>query len=229
MQEDGLAVVIGASGGIGSAFVRQIDAVRFDKTIGLSRRSDPPLDILDEQTVRRAAAQIATIGAPRLIIVATGLLHGDGVEPEKALSRIDPAAMATSYAVNAIGPALVMKHFLPLMPRHGTAVFAVLSARVGSISDNNLGGWYSYRAAKAALNQLVRTAAIELRRTHPEAACIAIHPGTVKTGLSQKFAKTGLQVQEPDDAARDMLDTFARLEARDSGTFVDRHGQPIAW
>ena len=104
-----------------------------------------------------------------------------------------------------------------------------MSARVGSICDNRLGGWYAYRASKAALNQIVRTAAVELRRTHPRAVCVAFHPGTVATGLSRKFAKTGLQVQQPPEAARALLDSIDRLAPEQSGGFLDRFGAPIPW
>ena len=137
--------------------------------------------------------------------------------------------MAQSFAVNAIGPALILRHFLPLLPRDRRAVVAVLSAKVGSIGDNRLGGWYSYRAAKAALNQIIRTAAVEVRRTHPQAVCAAFHPGTVATGLSRPFAKTGLAVQSPPEAARALLDSIDRLGPHHSGGFFDRFGEPLPW
>ncbi|MTE01296.1 SDR family NAD(P)-dependent oxidoreductase [Paracoccus sp. YIM 132242] len=224
---DDVAVVVGASGGIGAALVAEVQARGgFRAVIGLSR---PDLDLTDPAGVALAARRVADIGTPALVIVATGLLHGPGVEPEKTLRALDPEAMARAFAVNAIGPALVMKHFLPLMPRDRRAVFAVLSAKVGSIGDNRLGGWYSYRASKAALNQIVRTAAVELRRTHPRAICVAFHPGTVATGLSGKFAKTGLQVQQPPEAASALLDSIDRLAPGHSGSFLDRLGHPIPW
>ena len=140
---------------------------------------------------------------------------------------IAPETMARLFAINAIGPVLLMKHFLPLLPRHGRALFATISAKVGSIGDNWLGGWYSYRASKAALNQLVRTAAIELLRTHPQAVCAAVHPGTVATPLSSPFAKNRLDVLSPADAAQDLLAGFARLSPQESGGFFDRHGVPL--
>ena len=127
------------------------------------------------------------------------------------------------------GPALLMKHFLPLLPRAGRCVFATLSARVGSIGDNRLGGWYSYRSSKAALNQIVRTAAIELRRTRPDALCVAMHPGTVATPLSARFAKPGLEVQSPDTAAMRILTVLNMLTPQSSGDFFDQRGQPIIW
>ncbi|UOK70668.1 SDR family NAD(P)-dependent oxidoreductase [Ancylobacter polymorphus] len=222
------AVVIGASGGIGSALVQALrEQVAFDAVIGLSRRSSPALDLCEEASIAQAAAQVAALGAPTLIIDATGLLSDATLQPEKALKALDPAAMARAFAINAIGPALLMKHFLPLLPRDAPAVFATLSAKVGSIGDNRLGGWYSYRASKAALNQLVRTAAIELARTHRQAVCVALHPGTVETPLSRPFAKVGLQPLTPETAAREMLAGLARLGPADSGGFFDRHGAPL--
>ena len=137
----------------------------------------------------------------RLVIDTTGFLHMDGFAPEKSWRDLDVVHMARACAVNAIGPALLMKQFLPLLPRQGRSVFATLSARVGSIGDNRLGGWYSYRASKAALNQLVRNAAIELGRRQPAALCVALHPGTVATRLSAPFVKAGLEVQTTEQAA----------------------------
>jgi NAD(P)-dependent dehydrogenase (short-subunit alcohol dehydrogenase family) len=137
--------------------------------------------------------------------------------------------MARAFQINAIGPALLMKHFLPLLPREGKSVFATLSARVGSIADNQLGGWYSYRASKAALNQFVRTAAVELRRNNPAAICVALHPGTVDTSFTQRFAKTGLEVQTPEISAAKLLAVIDVLDASRNGTFVDQHGYTIEW
>ena len=122
-----------------------------------------------------------------------------------------------------------MKHFLPRLPRSGKAVFATLSARVGSIEDNQLGGWYGYRASKAALNQLVRTAAIELRRRAPEAVCVALHPGTVSTPLSAPFAKQGLALHTPTQAANNLLTVVEQLALTDNGGFFDWRGQPVSW
>jgi hypothetical protein len=137
--------------------------------------------------------------------------------------------MARAFALNAIGPALIMKHMLPLLPRTGKAVFATLSARVASIGDNRLGGWYSYRASKAALNQLVRTAAVELARRSPNTICIALHPGTVETGLSTPFQKGGLEVQSPETAALRMLKVIDGLGPDQSGAFLDHLGLAIPW
>ncbi len=223
------AVVIGATGGIGHALVDSLASdSRYDRLVGFSRSTPPSLDLTDEQSIAAAAASL--VGAEiRLVIDATGILSGDGVEAEKSLAAIDPAQMARAFAINAIGPALLMKHFLPLLPRTGRSVFATLSAKVGSIGDNRLGGWYSYRASKAALNQLVRTASIELRRRSPEAICVALHPGTVDTGLSRPFARAGPDVHTPDAAARNLLAVIENLKSGDSGSFFDWRGEPLPW
>ena len=201
----------------------------YDAVIGLSRSSTPPLELTSEASIAAAAAFIAGKGTPRLIIDATGVQQSETIKAEKSWRELDAAQMAQSFAINAIGPALVMKHFLPLLPRDGSSVFATLSARVGSIGDNRLGGWYSYRASKAALNQLVRTAAIELNRRSPNAICVALHPGTVNTGLSASFAKTGLDVQTSERAAERLLEVIRGLKPTDSGGFFDYKGETIVW
>lgn len=227
----GIAIVIGAAGGIGSALVSRLSAQRrFSGVLGLGRGSSPPLDLTDEASIVAAARHVAALRADlRLMIDASGILHGDGLSPEKTWRELDAAQMGRAFAVNAIGPALLMKHFLPLLPRQGRSVFATLSARVGSIGDNRLGGWYSYRASKAALNQFVRTAAIELGRRQPAALCVALHPGTVATSLSSPFTKAGLDVQTPDQAAGRLLDVIDRLPPGSSGGFFDHRGAPVPW
>ena len=229
--DGGTAVVIGATGGIGGAFVAALERdERFARVVGLGRRTDPPLDLTDEGSIVRVAASLAEIGPPpRLVIDATGFLHGDGDGPEKSLRDLDARRLARAFALNAIGPALLMKHLLPLLPRDGKSVFATLSARVGSIGANRLGGWYGYRASKAALNQLVRTAAIELARKHREAICVALHPGTVATSLSAPFAKDGTSVRSPAEAAQALLSVLDGLTAADTGGFLDHAGRPIPW
>ncbi len=228
--QPGAALVIGASGGIGAALVAALREEGRHPVIGLSRGSDPPIDLLREESIAAAAAWIAGQGLDlSLVVVATGFLHDDRFTPERSWRHLDPEHMAQAFAVNAIGPALVLKHVLPQLRRDRRAVFAALSARVGSITDNRLGGWWSYRASKAALNQIIRTAAIELRRVNPHAICVAIHPGTVESGLSTPFAKAGLEVQPPAIAARRILDVLAGLTAEQSGHFHDHLGQPVAW
>ena len=231
----GLALVIGATGGIGAALMAELERdATLSQVCALSRGSPPALDLLDEASIELAAKHVSglmvTSGlALRLVIDATGTLSGKGYAPEKSWRQLGPAQMAHAFAINAIGPALLMKHFLPLLPRQGKAVFATLSAKVGSIGDNRLGGWYSYRASKAALNQLVHTAAIELRRSQPEATCVALHPGTVATGLSAPFAKTGLDVQLPAVSASRMLAVLDGLNSADSGGFFNYDGSALPW
>jgi NAD(P)-dependent dehydrogenase (short-subunit alcohol dehydrogenase family) len=227
----GIAVVIGASGGIGSAIVRALRHSReYEEVLGFGRATDPKLDLLDENSIRDCAELVAAKSSDlRLVFDATGALALTDSRPEKSWRELDPDALGRSFAVNAIGPALLMKHFLPLLPKTGRSVFATLSARVGSIGDNRLGGWYAYRASKAALNQLVRTAAVELARKKPEAVCVALHPGTVRTPLTDGFAKTGLEVQEPDLSAQRLLGVLRGFSSRESGGFFDHLGKPVAW
>ena len=230
-----LALVIGASGAIGAALLAELQqSGGFAQVLGLSRRSTPALDITDESAVQTAAAHVAGLQrdqglAIKLVIDATGMLHSPTHQPEKSWTQIDPQQMAHAFAINTIGPALLLKHFLPLLPRQGRSVFASLSAKVGSIGDNRLGGWYSYRASKAALNQLVRTAAIELQRRAPGAICVALHPGTVDSALSRPFAKTGLQVRSPQEAAQCLLAVVVGLRAADNGKFFSYDGDELPW
>lgn len=225
-----IAAVIGAGGGIGAALLAGLEAGgAYGQVIGLGRNSTPPLDLLSEPSIAAAAAHVAGAGELRLVLDATGFLHGAGFSPERGLRALDPAHMAHSYAINAIGPALLMKHFCPLLPRQGRAVFATLSARVGSIGDNRLGGWHSYRAAKAALNQVLRTASVEMHRSHPDAILVALHPGTVATPLSAPFSKSGLSVRPAEEAARDILAVVAGLQAAETGGFFDQAGAAIPW
>jgi NAD(P)-dependent dehydrogenase (short-subunit alcohol dehydrogenase family) len=231
-QGDSSAVVIGASGGIGGALEAALLEEGVFKTVhGLarSRSGTQHLDLLDEASIAAAAAHVAKGPTPALVIVATGLLHADGNGPERVLRDLDPDWLARVHAVNAIGPALVAKHFLPLMPREGRSVFASLSARVGSISDNRLGGWYGYRASKAALNMLVRNLAIEDRRRNPRGIVVALHPGTVDTQLSRPF-QANVQpgrLFTADRAASQLLDVIDDLKVPDSGKLFDFEGKEI--
>jgi hypothetical protein len=227
---DDVAVVFGAGGGIGGALVAALAGdPRFAAVIGLGRGSAPRFDLLDEASIAEAVRAVAARGAIRLAIDATGFLHDEAQMPEKSLRELDAGRLARSFALNAIGPALLMKHLLPALPCEGRAVFATLSARVGSIGDNRLGGWYGYRASKAALNQFVRTAAVELARRSPAAICVALHPGTVATGLSAPFAAAGLDVQAPEVAAARLLAVIDRLTPAESGGFFDHRGEAVPW
>ncbi|MDZ7282241.1 SDR family NAD(P)-dependent oxidoreductase [Sphingomonas sanguinis] len=230
MSEWKQAVVIGASGGIGQAMADALEeeGVRVTR-LARSMPGDGHIDIEDEVSIAAAAERIAKGSAPDLVIVATGLLHDGERGPEKALDQLSPEWLARNFAVNAIGPALVAKHLLPLMPRTGKTLFAVLSARVGSISDNRMGGWYGYRASKAALNQFVRTLAIEHKRRNDRSIIVALHPGTVDTALSRPFQGNvrpgGLFA--PDRAAVQLLDVIDGLKAPDSGKLFDWEGREV--
>jgi NAD(P)-dependent dehydrogenase (short-subunit alcohol dehydrogenase family) len=218
------ALIIGASGGIGSAVASALQA-RGVTVTGLSR-STTGLDITDESSVQVALAGLDP--GFDLVFVATGRLLGAGAPPEKTIRTLDAAAMADQFAVNCIGPALVMKHAIRLMPRDRRSVFAALSARVGSIGDNRLGGWYSYRAAKAALNQILHTGAIELARTHPKALCVALHPGTVATDFTANYAGRHPTVA-PSEAAQNLLAVLDGLAPEQSGHFYDWAGKSVPW
>jgi NAD(P)-dependent dehydrogenase (short-subunit alcohol dehydrogenase family) len=227
----GHAAVVGAHGGLGCALTAALhDCGAFAAVTGFTRNGAPACDITREDSVVAAAALLAEAAPPlRLVIVASGFLHDETRQPEKSLRDLDPGRLAHSFAVNAIGPALGMKHLLPLLPRAGKTVFAALSARVGSIGDNRLGGWYAYRASKAALNQLLHTAAIEMQRQRPACIVVALHPGTVATPLSAPFAKRGLEVQTPQSAAAALLKVIDALTPGDSGGFFDHRGERVPW
>lgn len=226
----GAAAVFGANGGIGQALVDRIRRSNaFVQVLTYSRDSNPAIDLEDEASLTRASKHASDVADIRLAIDATGFLHDALQQPEKRLRDIEPSKLARSFALNSIGPALIMKHVLPQLPRSGKAVFATLSARVGSIGDNRLGGWYSYRASKAALNQLVRTAAIELTRQSSDSICVALHPGTVDTRLSAPFGKVGLELQSPSVAAERLLKVINQLRADDSGRFLDHYGNTVPW
>lgn len=211
------AVVIGASGGLGAAMVAALEASgRFNHVHALSRSTG--LDLEDEASIAAAAAGLKDGPPLGLVLVATGVLHS-GAEPERSYRALDPGHMARDYRVNTIGPALVAKHVLPLLPRDQRSVFAVLSARVGSIGDNRLGGWHSYRASKAALNMILRNLAIEMARTHPQAVVAGLHPGTVDTRLSAPFQR-GVKPDKlfsPARSAACLLEVIDGLNPHDSG------------
>ncbi len=213
-------LVLGCSGGVGAAITAAAQAT------GLSRTSDPPVELTDEPSIAAAVARLRHLAPFTRIVDATGALTIDGHGPEKRLADLEPQAMARAFAVNTIGPALLIKHFADLLPRQGRCVFATLSARVGSIGDNRLGGWYSYRASKAALNQILRTAAIEVARRRPEALLLAMHPGTVRTRLAAAFTAPEQGLTPEESAARllAVMDAATR-----SGVFLDQNGAEIPW
>ena len=239
LNSDATVVIAGASGGIGSEFVRQLSASpRIGRVFALYRQLPEiaapgtealTCDLTDEESIRRAAISIAEHGPVDAVIAATGLLHDGPIQPEKSLARIEAEAMLDVFRVNSVGPVLLAKHLLPLLRRDAKTLFAALSARVGSISDNRLGGWASYRASKAALNMLLRTAAIEHKRRWPLSVIVGLHPGTVDTRLSSPFQG---RVPEgklftPAFAVERMLAVLDKLNAGDSGRVFAWDGQPI--
>ncbi|TDY35372.1 NAD(P)-dependent dehydrogenase (short-subunit alcohol dehydrogenase family) [Janthinobacterium sp. 75] len=222
------ALVLGASGAIGAAFVDLLSAMpRCASVCGLHRHSTPRLDFTDENSIAEAARELATKPRYHLIINAAGMLHDGNLMPEKRLADLNYQQMQAIFQTNTMGPALVMRHFLPLLDGE-CAIMAMLSAKVGSIGDNQLGGWYSYRASKAALNMLVKTAAIELARNQKHSVLVALHPGTVNSRLSRPFR--GELIGRPaHDAASDMLTVLNTLRPSDSGTFLAYDGTRLPW
>ncbi|MES2941697.1 MAG: SDR family NAD(P)-dependent oxidoreductase [Pseudomonadota bacterium] len=229
-QTQSLAVVIGASGGIGAALLTQLEQDGlYANALGLGRSTQASIDYQNESSITTAAQAVASLCTDsaldlRLLIVATGFLHGAQGKPERSLADLDATYLEHVFRINTLGPALVMKHFLPLLPKRGRCVAGFLSARVGSMGDNALGGWYGYRASKAALNQLVKTASIELTRRNRESICVALHPGTVASALSRPFAKTGLNVRPPEAAAKDLLRVLNSLSPASTGALLDYQG-----
>lgn len=221
------ALVIGASGALGSAFcqlLNQDPQCAYVRELG--RNSVPCLDLEDADSIASAAAELTEEAPYQLILHATGLLHRDEIKPEKSYSAIEADALQSVFQVNTIGPALVLRHFLPLLDPRGA--MAMLSAKVGSIGDNRLGGWYAYRASKAALNMLIKTAAIELARTRPQSRLLSLHPGTVISGLSQPFR--GASAARPASiAAHELLSLIDRLAPADSGNFFAYNGERLPW
>lgn len=237
----GASVVIGAHGGIGRALVDRLAARPGAGPVLAFSRTRPErlpagvtwtaIDLQDEASIIAAAAAIDPETPVEQVLVATGRLQALGRPPEKSWRHLDAEGLLAAFADNAVGPALVAKHFLPRLPRDRRSIFAALSARVGSIGDNRLGGWYGYRASKAALNQLIHTLAIELARQRPQAVCVALHPGTVDTGLSAPF-QAGVSAEQlftPDYAAERLLAVLEGLTPADSGGFFAWDGQAIPW
>ncbi len=217
------ALVLGATGGIGSAISDHLTAQGIVVT-GLSRKDG--LDVTDPE--RLDAAMGALKGPYDLIFVTSGILAPLNSAPEKSLAAINAAAMAQVIAINSIGPALILRHAARLLPKDRRGVVGVLSARVGSIGDNRIGGWHSYRASKAALNQIMRGAAIELGRTHKKAICVALHPGTVETPFTAKYA--GRHQTVPSKvAAANLVQVLKGLTPEESGGFFDYNGDVVPW
>lgn len=222
-------LILGATGGIGQALLAHLKDGNGVRAVNTLSRSHDGLDFSKPETIAKlATAHDAPDGGYDLIINTIGVLEIGGQPPEKAFSKLNPETMMEAYAINAVGPAMVFRHFTPFLARGRRAVFAHLSARVGSIGDNGLGGWMSYRASKAGLNQIIRCASHEIRRTRPEAICAALHPGTIETSLTRKFA-AGRYTATAEGAAAQLLGVMGNLTPQDSGGFFDYKGEIIPW
>jgi NAD(P)-dependent dehydrogenase (short-subunit alcohol dehydrogenase family) len=220
------ALIIGASGGIGSAIAQALrDQCGAQNVVTRSRSADG-LDITNEDSIRETCATLN--GTFDLIFIATGALELNGQGPEKSINTMTPESLREQFEVNTLGPALLIKHLHPFLPRDNRCVLAVLTARVGSIGDNNLGGWISYRTAKAATHQIIRTSALEISRKRKQSICIALHPGTVETALTQKYATNHPTVTR-EVAAQNLLRVLDNLGPTDTGQFFDWAGNNVVW
>lgn len=232
----GHALVVGA-GGIGAALAAALPAHAPALSVWTAGRSGSgarhlPLDLEDDASLARFADLAAERLAPlRLVICTAGLLHDGALQPEKRLSQVCRPHLQRSFAVNAWGPLLLAQAIEPLLPRDAPSQFASLSARVGSIGDNRLGGWYAYRAAKAAQNQLLTTLALEWRRRLPQACVTLLHPGTTATALSAPFRGSvpPERLFSPQRAAEQLLTVLERQTPEHSGAFLAWDGQTIPW
>ena len=237
-EKPSIAVVWGA-GGIGTALKAQlVRQGQYDQVIGISRRkpADPIAgvqyliaDFLDEASIGSVVSSVKTFGQVKLVIVATGVLHDADVQPEKSMRSLSRNNLEHVHRVNCIGPSLVAKHFIPIMPNRERSVFAATSARVGSISDNRLGGWHAYRSSKAALNMMLKGLSIECTRRNPESGCVGLHPGTVDTDLSRPFQKgvPEKKLFSPEQSAKMLIDTLNELKNSDTGLVFDYAGEPV--
>lgn len=237
LPESYRAIVFGATGALGGAFVSALSADPRCARMYAGARTRPEaasektetftFNLEDEASISESLAAISTAGPVHLILIATGVLHDSRTQPEKTWRALDADAMAHAYAINAIGPSLIAKHALALLPRDQRGLFAALSARVGSIEDNRLGGWHSYRASKAALNMMMRCFALELSRRTPQSVCASLHPGTVDSGLSKPFQSGVRTLFTPDHAAAALLKTLDGLQPADSGGLFAYDGARI--
>lgn len=228
-KEQFKALVIGSHGAIGSAFVhafRSDPHCTFVETV--SRHTGSGFDLCNAQSICDQAILSSSLGSFEIIVDATGALEMDGVGPEKSLNSLDAEHLTKAFWVNTIGPALVLRHFAPLLAKGGS-VYAKLSARVGSISDNKKGGWYGYRASKAALNMMLQTAAIELQRKNTNLRVVALQPGTVRSQLSQPFVSSQTHLLEPLDSVLGMLSALKNLPVKSGAQFIDYQGNDIPW
>ena len=229
LRQNYQALVIGSTGAIGQAFVDYFHAdPRCAGVQELARTTQPGLDLLDPKSIHAAAQAVARQGPFQIIVDATGALTIDGQGPEKSIKALTAEHFTRALQVNTIGPALVLQQFA-LMLSSGDAIYAKLSARVGSISDNRLGGWYSYRASKAAMNMVLQSAALEWHRRQPGWRFVALQPGTVRSRLSEPFSAGVPLLLEPQVSVAGLMRALEKLQAQAGAHFIDHQGQTIGW
>ena len=234
-------VIIGAGGAIGNEFTLQLAEDQRVKSIyafsskvnvfANNKINSNLLDIIDEQQIKLAAARASENASINMVIVATGMLHNNEFMPEKSLKELDKDKFQQLFAINTIAPAMIAKYFLPKLSKENTAIFAALSARVGSINDNHLGGWYAYRASKAALNMIIKNCAIELKRINKNALIVGLHPGTVASALSEPFQKSVAteKLFSAQYSVTNLLKVLEDLNISDSGLIIDYKGDKIEY
>ena len=223
------ALVIGSGGAIGGAFAQAFYADPQCTHVELvSRGSQSGFDLRNEESIRIQATLSSAMGPYQIIIDATGAMAINGIGPEKALSSLNPDHLMQAFLINTIGPAMVLRYFSPLLAK-GSSVYAKLSARVGSITDNKKGGWYGYRSSKAAFNMMLQTAAIELQRKNADLRVVALQPGTVKSRLSQAFTSSSINVLEPQESVTGMIHALKALKPKSGAYFLDYQGLEIPW
>ena len=230
-SDNSCAIIFGSNGGIGREIYNLVKLdPSFKSVYGLSRNSEISFDYFSEESIKNAAEIISSKSLNiRLVVICTGFLYDDLNKPEKSFKEINVDYLEKSFYLNVIGPGLIMKYFAPLIPRKEKVIFATLSAKVGSISDNYLGGWFSYRSSKAALNQLVKSFSIELNRKNKDIICLSIHPGTVDTKLSKPFKKNGLNTRKPKEAANDIIKVLKKINISHNGKLLDYKGNEIPY
>lgn len=232
MNKDNLAVIVGGTGSIGNAIALEIAQIGFKEIIKLGTKTSPCINFENENTIQETAQFIKQKNKPiSLLFDATGILHdqNNNFMPEKTFKNINLEFAKKNFLINAIGPSLLIKYFAPMLDSEDKSVFATLSAKVGSISDNGFGGWYSYRASKAALNQLIKTASIEMKVKNKKAIFVALHPGTVKSGLSEPFQKSNLKIQEPQESAENLIKIITSIDHTSTGKFFNWDGKELPW
>tara|TARA_Y100000591_G_scaffold324086_1_gene342937 strand:- start:842 stop:1561 length:720 start_codon:yes stop_codon:yes gene_type:complete len=232
-------IIIGSSGAIGSGFVRYYENQNPSNLIySLSRKEikysnvnikNVLIDIEDEETIKSAASICSEQGTFDKIIIATGVLHDENLSPEKSLRHLDKEKLEKVFSINTFGPAIISRYFIPLLNKEKSSFLGFLSARVGSISDNRMGGWYSYRASKAALNMIIKSLSIEVARNNPNAIIVGLHPGTVDSNLSNPFQKNVAdgKLFTPDYSIEKMTSVIDNLTSQNSGDCFAWDGERI--